>query len=171
MISVAKTKEKKDKQGGEAPEEQAQSPAPSSEQPQEEQAQPPDPPKQSNLLLNLLTILLVVLGIGEAALLGYVGFQAFLGIQARDRYLAQQPGTQVDEPQQLSGASYLGPRLQIENGVVVWRSEDNPLGGTGGGTSPTQTAGTGEGETTRLANMSVPLIGYRLAQEDEEQPI
>ena len=25
-------------------------------------------------------------------------------------------------------------------------------------------------EETRLANMSVPLIGYRLAREDEEQP-
>ncbi|NBI68313.1 hypothetical protein D1646_16200 [Pseudoflavonifractor sp. 60] len=167
---------KKEKKNSEAPPEavQEQNAQLSSEQaggqpPEQPKEQPPKPPKESHLLLNVLTVLLVLLGIGEVGLLGYMGYQAFQGVRARQQYEAQQATVESERAQNTSSASYLGPRLQVENGVVVWRSEDSPLGGVGNSSTVSGLTAGGE-EETRLANMSVPLIGYRLAREDEEQP-
>lgn len=160
---------KKDKKAEEAPAEQAKGQAPGQEQekaPEREVQEPPKPPKESHLLVNILTVLLILLGIGELGLLGYMGFEAFRGMQARNLYEAQHP-QDSEQTAAVTAASYLGPHLQVENGVVVWRSENNPLGPLGAGSSAAGLTAGGEGET-RLANMTVPQIGYRLADEDEE---
>ena len=157
---------KKDKKADEIPAEQAKEQTAEQAKKPEKEQEPPNPPKESHLLVNILTVLLILLGIGELGLLGYMGFEAYRGMRARDLYEAQHP-QDSEQSATVTAASYLGPHLQVENGEVVWRSENNPLGPLGAASSGSAAGG---GEEARLANMSVPKIGYRLAGEEEKIP-
>ena len=102
-------------------------------------------PKESNPLLTVLTLLWVLVGLGEIALMLFIGISAYRGSLARQAYesqLAENP-TQQTAPGS-SKASYAGPWLMIENGEVIWRSENSPLGGV----SQMQTGPALEGGTT-----------------------
>lgn len=68
---------------------------PQSEQPAEP-AEPTEPPKErKSILLPLLTTLLVVVGIGEIALCGYIGLGAYGGAQVQRAYEAQVEAAQA----------------------------------------------------------------------------
>lgn len=169
VADVAKTEEKT-AEAAQAPASPEETPAPQEQaapSPEQAPAKPaPKPPKEGNALISILTVLLVVVGIGELFLLGLFGFRFYQGRLALRQYESSRSGTQTDSAQAASMASYSGPWLKIENGQVVWRREDDLASGASGGTSvevqiPTQGP---DGEKI-LARPGVPIIRYRLAEE------
>lgn len=59
-------------------------------EPEQKQRELPKVPKERNPLLTILTLLLVVVGIGELALWGYFGFSTVQVNRARRQYEAEQ---------------------------------------------------------------------------------
>lgn len=165
--------------------EQAQEPQPGTEQAQEaegqsgEQQPPPQEPEQpkekKNILLPCLTVLLIVLGIGEAVFWGLYGLSSYQNARALKLYEQQQKALAEErEAQGITGGSAYGPRLKVENGVVAWQREEELPEWNGqnfDGTAMTLD----EGEK-RMSTLSEPKIPYTLAQQEqpeapEEQPV
>lgn len=136
-----------------------------------EQGKKPELPQEKHLLLNVLTILLVVVGIGELAALGLCGFHLYRGMLVKQQYEAQLAEAVSGTAQSASTVSYGGPGLKIENGVVVWQREDElPAGGVSGVGATVDTAvGGGQSRDIVYANLSVPVIHYRLAEDARQE--
>lgn len=89
---------------------------------------PKMPPKEEkSILIPLLTVLLVLIGIGEAVLCGYITLGAYQGIQAQKEYEAQLEAAraQNNSNQGTVTSIYYGPWRKEINGEVVWLLEDD----------------------------------------------
>lgn len=143
------------------------------------QAMPEDPPRESpedmpqetpkasqqrSILLPVLTVLLILLGIGEAVFWGYFGFSAYARSLARERY-EQQQKAEGQESKGLGGSSY-SPNLKVENGTVTWEREKWVYSGSG---RPANTAaGSRREDGMRLSGLPVVKIPYTLAEMDTD---
>lgn len=122
--------------------------------------------KGNGPLLPILTVLLVLVGLGEAALWGYFAFASFRANRALRQYEAEQSGQ--EQTVRTAGASAYGPRMKVENGQITWRlEEDEDIDPTAGGTaSPAQNGG---GQTASSGGtIRFPEIRYALAQQETE---
>lgn len=101
--------------------------------------------KERSILIPILTVLLVLVGIGELVLIGFLGLSAYRGIQERKDLEAQQAQDDPSETAPVSArASYSGPWRKVEAGTVVWTwEEDQPPVTTLGQSQPTGTGGDG----------------------------
>ncbi len=165
-MNMAKTLKKKKAQEEAAPQpdKPAQEASPSQDK---EPGKKPELPQEKHLLLNILTILLVAVGIGELAALGLCGFHLYRGMEVKRQYEAQLDGTESRPAQIASTVSYGGPGLKIENGVVVWQREDElPAGGASG---TDQLSGNGQSGNIVYAGPSVPMVHYRLAEDARQE--
>lgn len=118
----------------------------------------------------ILTILLVLVGIGEVALWGYFGVGTVRNNIALRQYEARQRALEEERAARgtVGGSSY-GPNLKVENGTVTWQREDWISAGTSqsaGGPAPVQ-----EERPKRLSRLYVPRINYALAEMDTEDQI
>lgn len=109
--------------------EEAQEPAAKPEQPAESQPSKPEEPQQPKkkreLLLPFLTLLLIVLGVSEAAFWGYFGFSSYRSSLAMQRYEEEQRALEQEQAAGgIRGGSAYGPNLKVENGTVTWQRED-----------------------------------------------
>lgn len=99
-------------------------------------------PQKRDPILILLTVLLVIVGVAELGLLAFAGIRTY---QARSSQAAvsdgEEPGDGTDGERRVGRATYSGPWIRVEEGVVVWRWEDDGTGGLGGGTSGIRTIG------------------------------
>lgn len=136
-------------------------------QKKEQEKKKPELPKERHPLLSVLTFLLVLVGIGELGALGLCGFHLYRGMLVRQQYEARTAGEEAGTVQTAPAASYGGPGLKIENGVVVWQREDELPAGGGSGIDATvdTAAGGGQGREIVYADFSVPVIHYRLAED------
>ena len=149
---------KKDKQ----PEEASQTENQAAESPK-----PPKLPKDRSPLLIFLTILLVLVGLGEAGLWGCFGLGTYRNSLALRQYEAQQKAYQEERASKgvLGGSAY-GPNLKVENGVVTWQREDKLSGAI---RLPSQELGyPKDGGEKRLSRLSVFRVPYALADMEEE---
>lgn len=124
----------------------------------------PKAAKQRDILLPVLTVLLILLGIGEAVFWGYFGFSAYARSLARERY-EQQQKSEEQSSKGVGGSSY-SPNLKVENGTVVWEREKWRYSGSG---QPANTsAGPRREDGMRLSRLSVVNIPYALAEMDTD---
>lgn len=79
-------------------------------------------------LVAFLAVLLVLIGVGEVGLWGYIGFSLIQGGGERHSYVSQTP---ADSSGQSNRFSYSGPHRQVEDGVVVWEWNPNQSEGNG----------------------------------------
>ncbi|MCI8989218.1 MAG: hypothetical protein HFF59_00225 [Lawsonibacter sp.] len=130
------------------------------------------PKQRRSILLPLLTILLILLGLGEAGFWGLFGLSAYQNSLARERYEAQQQALEEERAAGgAAGSSSFGPNFKVENGSVIWQREDVRLSsGTGTSGSSTPSQGNG-GEEKRLSSLSVPNVPYTLADMDPEDSL
>lgn len=133
---------------------------------------PEETPKDSNrrsILLPVLTILLILVGIGEAIFWGYFGFSAYASSLARERYEQQQKALSEEQAAKgVRGGSSYSPNLRVENGTVTWERENWGYAGSG---QPTNTSSILRREDgLRLARLPVFTIPYLLAETDETLP-
>lgn len=135
---------------------------PSKAEAEQQKPQVPKVPKEREPLRMFFTILLVLVGIGELSLCGYLGFSASRNIRSRQAY--------EDRQAEASGSSrpsdrisYAGPWRTIENGVVVWEREDDSASG---GTVASGQLPSGEDGEKRLSRLSVLQRHYALAEMD-----
>jgi len=159
-----------------APESEA---APEPAQEQETAAEPPsepdgeekpkEPKEKRDLLIPFLTILLILLGVGEAIFWGGFGLSSYRSSLAVKRYEAQQKALEEERVSQgvLGGSAY-GPNLKVENGTVTWEREKwiSPGSGQTQQTDPIPRREDG----LRLSRLTVPRIPYILAQMEEDEP-
>lgn len=150
-----------------------QTPAAPEEAPQavpEQQEAPEQPseqkqPGQGNVLIPFLTVLLVLLGIGEAVFWGYFALSAYSQSLARERYEQQQRALMEEQTSKgIRGGSSLSPNLKVENGVVTWEREKWAY--TWSSQSANTTSGPQREDGLRLARLPVASIPYTLAKED-----
>lgn len=134
-----------------------------SKAPEPERRPVPKVPKEREPLRTFLTILLVLVGLGEAALLGYVGLCARDGIQARRNYEAQLASTPSETVPSTGAGSYAGPWLMIENGVVTWEWEGGRPAGLQQPAQQLPEASNQDSEK-RLSNIFALMWSYELAQ-------
>ena len=142
----------------------------SEESPQEEKTEKTEEskkePKERNIL-PILTVLLVLIGIGEVIFWGYFGFSAYAHSLARERYEQQQKVLAEERAGILGGSSY-SPNLKVENGTVTWEREK---WGYTGSSQPSNTSTTPRREDgLRLSRLPVVKIPYTLAEMDETIP-
>ncbi len=139
-------------------------------EPKPEPKKPPKVPKDGNPLLKILTILLILVGVGELALVGYYGFGVFQSNRAMRQYEAEQEALREEQLSRgTTAGSSFGPTLKVENGTVTWRREDDrPTGGTAAPSEGTPVSSQNDGEQ-QLARISVPIIPYLLADMGEDQ--
>ena len=134
---------------------------------QEAQEQPSEQkqPGQGNFLIPFLTVLLVMLGIGEAVFWGYFALSAYSQSLARERYEQQQRALMEEQTSKgIRGGSSLSPNLKVENGVVTWEREKWAYTGS---SQPSNTStGPRREDGLRLARLPVASIPYTLAKED-----
>lgn len=78
-------------------------------------------------LATFLIVLLVLIGVGEVGLWGYIGFTLVQSRTEQQSYVSRAP----ENPSGSSSRfSYSGPRRQVEDGVVVWEwGPNSPEGG------------------------------------------
>ena len=123
-------------------------------------------PKERNIL-PILTVLLVLVGIGEVVFWGYFGFSVYANSLARERYEQQQKALAEERAGILGGSSY-SPNLKVENGTVTWEREKWTYSGSG---QPSNTSATPRREDgLRLSRLPVVKIPYTLAEMDETLP-
>lgn len=146
---------------GEAPQE---SPG---ETAQEKPEETPKDPNRRSILLPVLTILLVLVGIGEAIFWGYFGFSAYARSLARERYEQQQKALAEEQVSKgIKGGSSYSPNLKVENGTVTWEREKREYAES---SQPTSTSATPRREDgLRLARLPVFKIPYLLAEMDTD---
>lgn len=141
--------------------------------PAPERKEPPKLPKERNPLLTVLTILLVLVGVGELALWGYFGFSTFRANRALRQYEAEQQAAAEERASRgLTAGSSYSARLKVENGQVTWRREDDLSagGGTTSGSAMSQNGGGAQADQSQ-SRISIPNIPYALAKpEPEESP-
>ena len=136
---------------------------------QEQPAEPGPPKEKKSLLLPCLTVLLILLGLGEAVFWGLYGLSSYQNARALKLYEErQQAMAEEREAQGITGGSAYGPRLKVENGVVTWQREDELPEWNGQDIDGTAVA-LDKGEK-RMSTLSVPKIPYTLAQMETEQP-
>lgn len=142
-------------------------------EPEQKQRELPKVPKERNPLLTILTLLLVVVGIGELALWGYFGFSTVQVNRARRQYEAEQKAAAEERASRGTAyASAYGPRLKVKNGQGTWRIEDEDRLPAGGGTTSGTTASQGGGAQTdpSVRRIYMPKIPYALAQQETDTP-
>ena len=129
------------------------------------------PARKGNPLLVILTVLLVLAGVGELALWGYFGVATVRSNLALRQYESQQRALEEERAARgIVGGSSYGPNLKVENGTVTWQREDWISAGnsqSSGGPSPAP-----EEKPKRLSRLYVPRIAYVLADmgtEDDPQ--
>lgn len=127
----------------------------------------PKDPNRRNLLLPVLTILLILVGIGEAIFWGYFGFSAYARSLARERYEQQQKALAEEQASKgIKGGSSYSPNLKVENGTVTWEREK---WGYAESSQPANTSTTPRREDgLRLARLPVFTIPYLLAETDTD---
>lgn len=158
-------------QPAEAAAAEAQPPKPE----QNKQAPPEKPKKKLELLIPFLTLLLIVLGLSEAAFWGYYGFSSYRHSLALEQYEARQKALEEERAARgITGGSAYGPNLKVENGTVTWQREDWISAGSGGSMSPAGPVQVqpSQPEEKRLSGIYVPQIPYTLAETetDGKQP-
>ena len=136
--------------------------------PEQSKQQPPEKPKQKReLLLPFLTLLLIVLGLSEAAFWGCFGVSSYRHSLAVEQYETRQRALEEERAARgITGGSAYGPNLRVENGVVTWQREDWLSAGSSA--SPESPAPS-QPEEKRLSGLYVPQIPYTLAEMDEPQ--
>lgn len=133
--------------------------------------EPEKKPKQSNILLPLLTILLVLLGIGEAVFWGYFALSAYSNSLARERYEQQQKALAEEQASKgIRGGSSYSPNLKVENGTVTWEREKWAYTGSGQPAN-TSAAVPRREDGLRLSRLAVIRVPYLLAQMDTEEEV
>lgn len=140
------------------------------------QASPENPPEeaqkkpgQSNILIPLLTILLVLLGIGEAVFWGYFALSAYSSSLARERYEQRQKALAEEQASKgIRGGSSYSPNLKVENGTVTWEREKWGYAGSG---QPANTSASTphRGDGLRLSRLAVIRVPYLLADMGTEE--
>lgn len=143
--------------------EQPAPPAAAAQKPEEQK-------KKREFLIPLLTVLLILLGIGEAVFWGCFGFASYRNSLAQARYEQQQKSREEQRAAAgLLGGSAYGPNLKVENGTVTWEREKWISQGSSL-TDPPKVNRREDG--LRLSWLSVPPIPYDLAEmaEDMEPP-
>lgn len=125
---------------------------------------PVQAPKESNFLLTAMITLLVLTGVGETGLLGYIGFGVYRNT------LTELIPDAVSTSEPYSGpVSFAGPALLVQDGEVIWELDTDGIT-DGAAASADQSQNESEGGK-RLSTLSVPVINYELAsQENVEQP-
>lgn len=138
--------------------------APPQAVPEETLRETPKASKRGGVLIPLLTVLLILVGIGEALFWGYFGFSTYARSLARER-AEQQQKTEEQSSKGLGGSSY-SPNLKVENGTVTWEREKWRYSGSG---QPANTAaGPRREDGMRLSRLSVARIPYALAEMDTD---
>lgn len=143
------------------------------EAPREGSAETPEEaaaaPKRSSILLPVLTVLLILLGIGEAVFWGYFGFSAYVRSLERERYEQQLRVLEEERASRgtIGGSSY-SPNLRVENGTVTWEREH--WGYTGSGQPANTSTVPRREDGLRLSRLPVVRIPYTLAEMDEDLP-
>lgn len=126
----------------------------------------PKNPKRRDMLLPVLTVLLILVGIGEAVFWGYFGFSAYARSLARERYEQQQKAFAEEQASKGLGGSSYSPNLKVENGTVTWEREK---WGYSGSSQPANTSSTPRREDgLRLSSVPVVKIPYTLAKMGTE---
>lgn len=127
----------------------------------------PKDPNRSSILLPVLTVLLILIGIGEAIFWGYFGLSAYARSLARERYEQQQKVLAEEQASKgIRGGSSYSPNLRVENGTVTWEREER---GYAGSSQPTSTSASPRREDgLRLARLPVFRIPYLLAEMDTD---
>lgn len=121
--------------------------------------------KGRGILLPLLTVLLILVGIGEVVFWGYFGFSTYARSLARER-AEQQQKAEEQVSRGLGGSSY-SPNLKVENGTVTWEREKWWYSGSG---QPANTAaGPRREDGMRLSRLPVARIPYALAEMDTDE--
>lgn len=128
--------------------------------------------KKRDILIPVLTVLLVLLGIGEAVFWGYFALSAYSSSLARERYEQQQKALAEEQASKgIRGGSSYSPNLKVENGIVTWEREDRAYAGS---SQPANTASATprREDGLRLASSPVIRVPYRLAEPatEEEAP-
>lgn len=118
--------------------------------------------KGNGPLLPILTVLLVLVGLCEAALWGYFAFASFQANRALRQYEAEQSGQ--EQAARAAGASAYGPRMKVENGQITWRLEDD-IDPTAGGTAAPAQNGGGQAASS-AGRIAFPKIPYALAEPE-----
>ena len=127
------------------------------------QEPPKEPKKKVEILIPLLTVLLILIGLGEAAFWGCFGFSSYRNSLTRERYEAQQKALEEERASKgLLGGSAYGPNLKVENGTVTWEREKEEW--SYGGNVAAQTQVNRREDGLRLSWLSVFPIPYALAQ-------
>lgn len=152
----------------EAPQETPENPP--QESPESTPEESPKAPKQHNILLPVLTILLILVGIGEAVFWGYFGLSAYARSLERERYEQQQKVLEEEQASKgVKGGSSYSPNLRVENGTVTWEREK---WGYAQSSQPTNTSTTlRRKDGLRLARLPVFSIPYLLAETDTEEEL
>ena len=168
---MAKTKTKKEdetkkeikKEKTPSPEQAAETKEAAKEQPKKKKE-----PKEGGALLTVLTLLLVLVGVGEMALLVYMGFGAYQGIRTQRAYEEQRASNSSTAPA-VAQVSYAGPWLTIENGQVTWRNENSPFRSDLGSTAtiPDSTGGSQDQDDYPRMPSSPPRSWIRTIDSDE----
>ena len=124
-------------------------------------------PKRRDILLPVLTVLLILIGIGEAVFWGYFGFSAYARSLARERYEEQQRVLEEERASRGLGGSSYSPNLKVENGTVVWEREQWRYSGSG--QAANTAAGPQREDGVRLSGLPVIKIPYTLAERDNSE--
>lgn len=128
-------------------------------------------PRQSNILIPLLTILLVLLGIGEAVFWGYFALSAYSNSLARERYEQQQKALAEEQASKgIRGGSSYSPNLKVENGAVTWEREKWAYAGSSQPANTSAAAPRRE-DGPRLSRLAVIRVPYLLAKMDTEEEV
>lgn len=142
--------------------------------PQESPEAPSEEPQKKperNILIPVLTVLLVLLGIGEAAFWGYFALSAYSNSLARERYEQQQKTLSEEQASKgVRGGSSYSPNLKVENGTVTWEREKREYAGSGQPANTSATAPRRE-DGLRLSSLSVIRVPYLLAKMDTAEAL
>ena len=156
-----------------APEEAAkETPAEAPEEAKGEDSEnaPEEAPRQHNILLPVLTVLLILLGIGEAVFWGYFGLSTYAHSLARERYEQQQKALAEDQASKgVKGGSSYSPNMKVENGTVTWEREKR--GYADGGQPANTSTILRRADGLRLARLPVFRIPYLLAETDVKEDL
>ena len=133
--------------------------------------EPQKKPKQSNILIPLLTVLLVLLGIGEAVFWGYFAVSAYSNSLARERYEQQQKALAEEQASKgIRGGSSYSPNLKVENGTVTWEREKRSYAGSSQPANTTSSTPQ-RADGLRLSRLPVIRVPYLLAKMDTEETV
>lgn len=146
---------------------QAMPEEPPQEGPEDTPQEAPKASKENSILLPVLTVLLVLVGIGEAVFWGYFGLSAYARSLARERYEQQQKALAEEQASNgIRGGSSYSPNLKVENGTVTWEREKWVYSGSG---QPANTSSIPRREDgLRLSRLSVVNVPYTLAETDAD---